>query len=423
MTFTFTPQLLGEAENALRAVLGRVLAGTGVTYQQWVLLNVTAADGKAADRDRLTARATDALKISPAALDAEIAALTAAGYLDADRERVRLTPAGRQWHADRRAAVGQATGRIFSNLPEDDLAAATRVLTAVTTRANDLLATHRVPVLNSYLSYRDTGLGRPVVFLHGNPTWSYLWRNVLPHVAGQVRAVAPDLVGMGESGKPDIAYRFADHVRYLDAWFDALDLHDVVLVGHDWGGALALDWARRHPTRVRGVALMETFLRPLTWDDYTGPAKGFFEGLRTPRVGEKMIYEDNFFITTALPATTRSLSPADTAAYAAPFADPASRTPMLQWPREIPIEGSPADVHDLMLAYGQWLADTPQIPKLLLTAEPGSLVTPQIEQWARDTVAALEVEGIGPAGHHAPEDQPDAIGQAIARWLVRHELT
>src|SRR4029453_11098 len=211
-------------------------------------------------RDRLTARATDALKISPAALDAEIAALTAAGYLDAGRERVRLTPAGRQWHADRRAAGGQATGSIFRNLPEDDLAAATRVLTAVTTRANDLLATHRVPVLNSYLSYRDTGLGRPVVFLHGNPTWSYLWRNVLPHVAGQVRAVAPDLVGMGESGKPDIAYRFADHVRYLDAWFAALALHGVVLLGHDWGGALALDWARRHPTRVRGVALMETFL-------------------------------------------------------------------------------------------------------------------------------------------------------------------
>lgn len=136
-----------------------------------------------------------------------------------------------------------------------------------------------------------------------------------------------------------------------------------------------------------------------------------------------MIYEENFFITTALPATARSLSPEEIAAYAAPFADPASRKPMLQWPREIPIGGSPADVHDLMLAYGQWLASTPEIPKLLLTIEPGGLVTPEIEQWARDNIAALEVEGIGPAGHHAPEDQPDTIGQAISRWLIRHELT
>lgn len=281
---------------------------------------------------------------------------------------------------------------------------------------------HVVKVLESHMAYTEAGNGdRAVVFLHGNPTSSYLWRNVISHVADRARCLAPDLIGMGASGKPEIAYRFADHARYLDAWFDALDLDQVVLAGHDWGGALALDWATRHPERARGVALLETFLRPMTWAEY--PAAELFRLLRTPGTGEQMVLEENWFIETALRATNPRITDDDLAAYRAPYPDPASRRPLLQWPREIPLDGEPAEVRDRFIAYDQWLADTPDVPKLLLTTEPGSLVSPQIVEWSRANVAGLEVENVGPAGHHAPEDQPDAIGRAIDRWLARHRLT
>jgi haloalkane dehalogenase len=280
---------------------------------------------------------------------------------------------------------------------------------------------HAVEIRDTHMAYTEAGAGdRTVVFLHGNPTSSHLWRNVIPHIAGRARCLAPDLIGMGASGKPDIAYRFADHARYLDAWFDALDLGDVVLVGHDWGGALGLDWAARHPGRVRAVALLETFLRPMTWAEYPAQAVDLFQALRTAGTGEKMVLEENWFIEVALRATNPGITDDDLAAYRVPYPDPASRRPLLQWPREIPLEGKPADVRERFLAYDRWLADTPYVPKLLLTTEQGGLVSGQIEQWCRDNVAALEVENIGKAGHHAPEDQPDAIGQAIDRWLARH---
>lgn len=221
-------------------------------------------------------------------------------------------------------------------------------------------------------------------------------------------------------GKPDIQYRFADHARYLDAWFDALDLQDVVLVGYDWGGALAMDWAARHPDRVRAVAVFETFLRPMTWAEYPAAAVDLFKTLRTPGAGEKMALEENWFIETALRATNPGISDDDLAVYRQPFPDAETRRPLLQFPREIPLDGEPADVRDRFLAYDEWLADTPGVPKLLMVTEPGGLVSPVIEQWARDNIAALEVESIGKAGHHAPEDQPDAIGKAIAGWLDRH---
>lgn len=277
-------------------------------------------------------------------------------------------------------------------------------------------------VLDSRLAYTERGTGdRPVVFLHGNPTSSHLWRDVIPHVPDTYRCLAPDLIGMGESGKPDIGYRFADHARYLDAWFDGLALGGVVLVGHDWGGALALDWAARHPERVRGVALVESFVRPMTWAEYPAPAVPLFQALRTPGTGERMALEENWFIETALRATNPGIGDDDLAVYREPYPDPASRRPLLAWPREIPLDGEPADVRDRFLAFGTWLAETPDVPKLLLTTEPGSLGSPEIVRWCREHVAGLEVEGVGPAGHHAPEDQPDAIGRAVAGWLARHE--
>jgi haloalkane dehalogenase len=282
---------------------------------------------------------------------------------------------------------------------------------------------HTVKVLDSHIAYQDSGAGeRTVLFLHGNPTTSHLWRNVTPHVAGQARTLAPDLIGMGASGRPDIEYRFVDHARYLEAFIDALDLDELVLVGHDWGGALAQDWAARHPGRIRGIVLSETFLRPMTWADYPPPVDDLFKAIRTPGVGEKMVLEENWFIEVALRATNPGISDDDLAAYRAPYPDPASRLPLLQWGRQHPVEGEPADVYDRVVAYDKWLAGTPEVAKLLLTIEPAGLVTADIEQWARDNIAALEVESVGPAGHHAPEDQPDAIGRAIAGWLTRHQL-
>ena len=282
-----------------------------------------------------------------------------------------------------------------------------------------------VEVLDSFISYTEAGTGDvPVVFLHGNPTSSYLWRNVIPHVAGQARCLAPDLIGMGESGKPEIAYRLADHVRYLDAWFDAMGLAEVVIVGHDWGGTLGMDWAARHPGRVRGIAVIETFLRPMRWAEMPPLGAELFRGYRSPE-GERMVLENNMFIEVNL---TRGLigemAESDHDVYRAPFLEPASRKPMLAWSREFPLDGEPADVVEVVLRYDRWMAETPRVPKLLMTVDKGAgLGSPEMISWAAQTFAAVEVESVGPGGHHAPEDQPDAIGAAIAGWLGRHALT
>src|SRR5262249_43840567 len=207
------------------------------------------------------------------------------------------------------------------------------------------MTTRTLEVLDTFIAYRDAGSGPPIVFLHGNPTSSFVWRNVIPHFASTARCLAPDLVGMGRSGKPDSAYRFVDHARYLDAWFAKLDLRDVVLVGYDWGGVLALDWASRHPDRGRGVVVFETFLRPMHWSDWPAEGAELFRALRTPGVGEKLVLEHNEFLVRSLAhGVRRGLSELERAEYYAPFFDTASRRPMLQWPREIPIDGDPADV-------------------------------------------------------------------------------
>lgn len=283
-----------------------------------------------------------------------------------------------------------------------------------------------INVLNSAISYEDAGAGTPFVFLHGNPTSSHLWRNISPHVAASGRRLAPDLIGMGRSGKPDIAYSFADHARYLDAWFDALALDGVVLVGHDWGGALAFDWAARHPERVRGMAFMETIMRPLTWDDFPN-ARPRYEALRSPGTGETKVLEENFFIEQALKLTVlNDLSPEDHAVYAAPYPTRESRRPLLAWPRSMPIEGEPADVVARIEAYDLWLAESLDVPKLLLTFDgpPETLLIGEaMTAWCRANVANLEIENCGPARHNAPEDQPKVITATISGWLARHDLS
>ncbi|HEX8803542.1 MAG TPA: haloalkane dehalogenase [Acidimicrobiales bacterium] len=285
---------------------------------------------------------------------------------------------------------------------------------------------HHVAVLDSTMAHREVGTGAPFVLLHGNPSSSYAWRAVLPVVGRVGRALAPDLIGMGASGKPDIGYGFADTARYLDAWFDALGLDDVVLVGHDWGGALALDHAARHPGRVRGVALMETILKPMTWADFPGPGRPRYEALRASGTGEAKVLDENFFIEQALRATVRTgLSDEDLDVYRAPYPTRESRRPLLAWPRAMPIEGEPADVVARVEAYDAWMARPGQAPKLLLTFDgtPDTLlVGPDVVAWCRQHVADLEIEACGPAAHMVTEDQPAAIAAAVVAWAGRHGL-
>ncbi len=277
----------------------------------------------------------------------------------------------------------------------------------------------RVTVLDTELAYVDTGAGNPVVFLHGNPTSSYLWRNVITHVAPVGRCLAPDLVGMGDSGKaPGGSYRFVDHARYLDAWFDALGLHrDVVLVVHDWGSALGFHWARRHPERVRGVAYMEAIVRAVTWQEWPEAARKIFQAMRSP-AGEEMVLQKNVFVERILPASVlRGLTPDEMERYRAPYREPGeARRPTLTWPRQIPVDGEPADVVEIVRAYGAWLAAS-GLPKLFVNGDPGSILTGAQRDFCRSWPNQREVTVTG--SHFLQEDSPDEIGRAVAEF-VRH---
>lgn len=272
------------------------------------------------------------------------------------------------------------------------------------------------------MAYREAGAGRPVLLLHGNPTSSLLWRHVLRRAASGDHAgcrwIALDLIGMGASGRPDLPYRLADHVRHLDGFMDALDLSDVVLVGHDWGVALAIDRMRRHPGGTRGVAVMEGHLRPLPdWDCFDEGGRELFQQLRTPGTGERLVLLEDFFLQTLLPAALPHLAPDDLAAYRAPYSSPASRRPLLQWAREVPVAGDPPDVHEVMTAALEHLART-STPTLLLHGSPGVLVTADTLAWCRRHLPGLTLHDVGgPAGHFLPEDRPRAVAEALAEWV------
>jgi haloalkane dehalogenase len=271
-------------------------------------------------------------------------------------------------------------------------------------------------VLDTEMSYIDVGKGDPIVFLHGNPTSSFLWRNIIPFAAERGRCLAPDLVGMGRSGKsPGRAYRFADHARYLDAWFDALGLaRNVVLVLHDWGSALGFHRARRFPTQIQAIAYMEALVQPRRWSDFPNGRDAMFRALRSEK-GEAMVLDQNFFVETVLPKSIlRTLSAPEMDAYRAPFADRADRWPTLVWPRELPIEGEPADVVAAVAAYGAWLASSP-MPKLFVNAEPGALLTGRARDFCRTWPKPREitVKGI----HYVQEDAPAEIGGALRAFL------
>ena len=257
-----------------------------------------------------------------------------------------------------------------------------------------------VTVAGSRIHYVEAGEGDPLLFLHGNPTSCYLWRNVMPHLAGDARCVAPDLIGMGRSDKPDLDYRLVDHARYVDGFIEALGLQRLTLVLHDWGSALGFHYARRHAANVRGLAFMEALVRPVTWDEWPRTVRPVFEAFRTPEVGWDLVVNQNAFVEQVLPgAIQRTLSEVEMARYREPFREPASRKPVWRWPNEIPIDGEPADVTALVDAYATWLSEC-DVPKLLLYAhfvQPGAILRKELVDWCRAHMRKLTAVDIGPA--------------------------
>lgn len=281
-------------------------------------------------------------------------------------------------------------------------------------------------VLGERIAYIDEGSGPVVLFLHGNPTSSYLWRNIIPYAAKNHRVVAPNLIGMGDSSKPDINYTFADHVRYVDGFIEAMGLRDITLVVHDWGSVLGMRYARRNLENVRVIAFMEALVPPgvpVASYDAMGPLTGgLFRALRTPGLGESMILQHNFFVETVLGrmGSGRTLSEAEILHYRAPFAAVKDRLPTLAWPRQIPIAGEPADVAAEIEANGDWLYSS-GIPKLYFHAQPGALMPPPVAKYVIVNALNLTHVDLGSGSHFLQESSPHEIGAALKKWLLALE--
>jgi haloalkane dehalogenase len=275
----------------------------------------------------------------------------------------------------------------------------------------------RIEVLGHEMAYVEVGQGNPIVFLHGNPTSSFLWRNVIPHLEGLGRCIAPDLIGMGDSDKiPGSRYRFVDHAAYLDAFLHALDVQDrVTLVVHDWGAALGFDWAQRHPAAIKAIAYMEAIVRPVTWDEWPERSRPIFEAMRSP-AGEEIILEKNVFVERIVPASVmRTLTDEEMDEYRRPFLNPGEdRRPTLTWPREIPIAGEPADVHQIVSRFSRWLTSS-LVPKLFVNGDPGIILTGRPREFCRTWPSQEEVTVRGL--HFLQEDSPHEIGEAVAGFL------
>ena len=282
-----------------------------------------------------------------------------------------------------------------------------------------------VTVHGKDMAYVEMGEGRPIVFLHGNPTSSYLWRDVMPELAGMGRCMAPDLIGMGDSDKlpdpgPD-TYTFQTHRSYLDGFFEALELReDVVLVIHDWGSALGFDWANRHRGSVSGIAFMEGIVQPLeNWDQFNTQAAPVFQGFRS-EAGEGMILDKNMFIERVLPGSIlRDLSEEEMTEYRRPFLERVHRWPTLTWPRQIPVGGDPADVAEIVRAYGDWLSVS-EMPKLFVNAEPGAILIGAPREFCRSWPHLSEVTVAG--SHFIQEDSGAEIGRAVAEWITLNNI-
>ena len=283
-----------------------------------------------------------------------------------------------------------------------------------------------IDILDARMAYHERGEGRPVLFLHGNPTSSYLWRDVIPELEGLGRLVAPDLIGMGDSTKlaspgPD-TYRFATHRKYLWAFIEQVigGSESLVLVVHDWGSALGFDWANHHRGRVRGIAYMEAIVRPIgSWDEWSKAATPIFQAFRSDK-GEQMILERNMFVERVLPGSVlRKLTDAEMIEYRKPFLKAEHRWPTLTWPRQIPILGEPADVVQIVSDYAQWMAQN-DMPKLFVNAEPGAILIGAVRDFCRSWKSQTEVTVTG--SHFVQEDSGPAIGRAAADWIKANAL-
>lgn len=274
-----------------------------------------------------------------------------------------------------------------------------------------------VTVHGSSMHYVESGAGDPIVFLHGNPTFSYVWRNVIPHLSPLGRCIAPDLIGMGRSGKPEIEYRFVDHIRYVDGFLETLGLRDITLVIHDWGSALGFDYAMRHPKNIKAIAFLEAILLPLPdFQAFPDAMREMFRAFRSPDQGRKLIIDQNIFIERVLPdATLRKLSEEEMNRYREPFLEPKSREPLWRWPNEIPVGGEPADVEAVVTGYNLKLQQS-DIPKLLLYATPGAVLTGPLVEWCLRSLKNLTAVNVGSGIHYLQEDHPHEIGTAIAAW-------
>jgi haloalkane dehalogenase len=280
-------------------------------------------------------------------------------------------------------------------------------------------ASRYAEVHGARMHYVEQGEGEPILFLHGNPTSAYLWRNIIPHLSSRARCIAPDLIGMGKSDRPDLEYRFVDHARYVDGFIETLDLQNVTLVLHDWGSALGFHYAARHPNNVRGLAFMEAIVKTFSWAEFPSDWKTGFKLMRAPVMGWLMVSVMNAFVKKVLPsAVVRDLSAEEKRRYAEPFPTVASRRPVLRWPREIPIDGAPADTHRIVSDYSGWLQAT-DLPKLLFYAHPGGIIGEAGLTWCRENIKGLETVDIGPGIHYLQEDAPDLIGRELAAWYKR----
>jgi haloalkane dehalogenase len=274
---------------------------------------------------------------------------------------------------------------------------------------------HGVDVLDSKMHYVEQGEGPPMLLLHGNPTSSYLWRNVIPHLSKDHRVIAVDLIGMGASGKPDIDYRFADHVRYIDAFIEAMALKDVVLVLHDWGGGVGFDHAMRHQDNIRGIAFFEAVVVTTKWSDLTPPERYLFKTMRSD-AGDALLINENYFVEKLVPAFSgRALTDREMAAYRAPFLDPSSRKPARVWPQEVVFDGEPADNAARITATYEKLKAS-KVPLLLLTADPGAIMKPALVARLQADLPRMQTEKVGPGLHYVQESQPTNIGRAVHEW-------
>lgn len=293
------------------------------------------------------------------------------------------------------------------------------MLEAKTISADFPFESKYVEVHGSKMHYIDEGSGDPILFLHGNPTSSYLWRNIIPYLIPHGRCIAPDLIGMGKSDKPDLEYRFSDHSKYVEGFIEKLGLTNVTVVLHDWGSGLGFHYAMRHENNIKGIAFMEALVKPMKWKEMPSSERMGFKLFRTPGIGWLMLSVMNMFLTQLVPRMiVRKLSKEEMDYYLAPFSTIQSRKAIRQWPLEVPLDNQPSDVHKMMSDYSQKLQES-HLPKILFFASPGAIINSNVVAWCKQNLKNLKTVDIGKGLHYVQEDNPHLIGEELAKWYQK----